>query len=272
MSKKYIYSREYKKSNTIININGVKIGEKRIVVMAGPCAVDNISYILETAKSVKKSGAKFLRGGAFKPRTSPYSFQGLGEAGLKILARARKETGLAVVSEVMDTKDVKLVEKYVDIIQVGARNMQNFQLLKSVGRSKKPILLKRGLSATLKEFLMSAEYILKEGNKNIILCERGIRTFVEYTRNTLDLNIIPALKKETHLPVIVDPSHGTGRTDLVTPMSRAAIAAGADGLIIEVHPNPEKAISDKDQTLNLKQFGQLMKEIKPVAEAVGRYL
>jgi len=270
--KKYLYSREYKKTNTIIDIKGTKIGGKKIIVIAGPCTVDNISYILETAKGIKDSGARFLRGGAFKPRTSPYSFQGLGEKGLQILAKARKETNLPVVSEVMDTKDVKLVEKYVDIIQIGARNMQNFSLLKTVGKIKKPVLLKRGLSATLKEFLMSAEYIMKEGNKNIILCERGIRTFVEYTRNTLDLSIIPVLKKETHLPVIVDPSHATGRKDLIISMSKAAIAAGADGLMIEVHPNPKKAISDKDQTLNLTQFKELMKEIKPVAEAIGRNL
>jgi 3-deoxy-7-phosphoheptulonate synthase len=269
---KCLYSRQHKKTNTIINVKGIKIGSKKIVVIAGPCAVDNISYILETAKAIKKSGAKLLRGGAFKPRTSPYSFQGAGEEGLQIIARAGEETKLPIVSEVMDTRDVELVEKYVDIIQIGARNMQNFQLLKAVGRSRKPVLLKRGLSATLNEFLMSAEYIMKEGNKNVILCERGIRTFVEYTRNTLDLNIIPALKKETHLPVIVDPSHGTGRADLVIPMSRAAIAAGADGLIIEVHPKPEKAISDKDQTLNLKQFDKLMKEIKKIAKAVGRDL
>ena len=269
---KYLYSREHKKTNTIINVSGVKIGGKNIIVMAGPCAVDILSNTIITAKAIKKSGAKLLRGGAFKPRTSPYSFQGAGEEGLQILSRAREETKLPIVSEVMDTKDIELIEKYVDVIQIGARNMQNFQLLKAVGRSKKPVLLKRGLSATLKEFLMAAEYIMKEGNKKVILCERGIRTFVEHTRNTLDLSIIPALKKETHLPIIVDPSHATGRTDLVIPMSRAAIAAGADGLLIEVHPNPEKAISDKDQTLNLKQFDQLMKEIKSVAKAVGRDL
>jgi len=272
MSEKYLYSRKSKKTGTLINVDGIKIGGKKIVVMAGPCAVENLSNTTAIAKAVRKSGATILRGGAFKPRTSPYSFQGLGEEGLQILARAREEIGLAIVSEVMDTKDVELVEKYVDVIQIGARNMQNFQLLKTVGKTKKPVLLKRGLNATLKEFLMAAEYIMKEGNHNIILCERGIRTFVKYTRNTLDLNIIPALKKETHLPVIVDPSHGTGVRELVIPMSRAAIAAGADGLIVEVHPNPEKAISDKDQTLNLKQFDQLMREIKKIAKAVGRDL
>lgn len=272
MTKKYLYSREYKKEDSIIKVKGTVIGGKNIIVIAGPCAVEDKETIIKTAKAVKKSGAGFLRGGAFKPRTSPYSFQGSGEKGLQILAKAREETGLLVVSEVMDTKDVDLVNNYIDIIQIGARNMQNFQLLKAVGKTKKPVLLKRGLSATLKEFLMAAEYIMKEGNHNVILCERGIRTFVKYSRNTLDLNIIPALKKETHLPVIVDPSHGTGRTDLVIPMARAAIAAGADGLIVEVHPNPEKAISDKDQTLNLKQFDQLMKEIKPIAKAVGKDL
>ncbi|MBW2977793.1 3-deoxy-7-phosphoheptulonate synthase [Candidatus Woesearchaeota archaeon] len=270
MPEKYLHSRKYQKTDSIIDINGIKIGGKEIVVMAGPCSVESKKVMIETAEEIKKKGAKILRGGAFKPRTSPYSFQGSGEKGLKILSEAREKTGLPIVSEVMDTKDVSLVEKYVDVIQVGARNMQNFNLLKAVGRTKKPVLLKRGLSATLKEFLMAAEYIMKEGNKNVILCERGIRTFVEYSRNTLDLNIIPALKKETHLPVIVDPSHGTGIRDFVIPMSKAAIAAGADGLIVEVHPKPAEATSDKDQTIDFDQFGQLMKEIKKVAEAVGR--
>ena len=272
MTEKYLFSRENKKEDTVIDVNGIKIGSKNIVIMAGPCSVEKKEIIFKIAEEIKKTGIKFLRAGAFKPRTSPYSFQGMGEKGLKILTEAREKTGLSIVSEVMDTKDISLVEKYVDIIQIGARNMQNFQLLKTVGKSKKPVLLKRGLSATLKEFLMSAEYIMKEGNHNVILCERGIRTFVEYTRNTLDLSIIPALRKETHLPVIVDPSHGTGVRDLVIPMSKAAIAAGADGLIVEVHSNPEKAISDKDQTLNFNQFQSLMKEIKPVAKAVGRDL
>lgn len=270
MVEKYLYSRNYKKEDSVIDINGIKIGGREIAIIAGPCSVETKEQLFETAKDIKKAGAKFLRGGAFKPRTNPYSFQGLGEEGLKYLAEAREQIGLLIVTEVMDTKDLHLVEKYADIIQIGARNMQNFALLKSAGKINRPILLKRGPSATLNEFLMSAEYILKEGNKNVILCERGIRTFVEYTRNTLDLNIIPALKRETHLPVIVDPSHGTGVKDLVIPMSRAAIAAGADGLIIEVHSNPEKAISDKDQTLDIKQFNQLMKEVRKIAEAVGR--
>jgi len=272
MKEKFLYSRKYKKENTIINLNKTKIGGKEIIVMAGPCAVENKKQIIEIAKVVKKLGAKFLRGGAFKPRTSPYSFQGLEEEGLRYLAETKQKTNLKIVTEVMDTKDVKLIEKYSDIIQIGARNMQNFSLLKAVGKSYKPVLLKRGLSATLKEFLMSAEYIMKEGNHKVILCERGIRTFCTYTRNTLDLNIIPALKKETHLPVIVDPSHAVGVRDYVIPMSKAAIAAGADGLIIEVHKNPEKSVSDKDQTLNFSQFQQLMKEIKPVAKAVGKIL
>jgi 3-deoxy-7-phosphoheptulonate synthase len=272
MAEKYLYSREHKKEGTIINVNSVKIGGKDIVVIAGPCSVEKRDVMIGIAEGIKKEGAGLLRAGAFKPRTSPYSFQGLGEEGLKILAEAGKKTGLAVISEVMDTIDVRLVEKYVDVIQVGARNMQNFNLLKAVGKTRKPVLLKRGFSATMGEFLLSAEYIMEKGNKNVVLCERGIRTFVEYTRNTLDLSIIPALKKETHLPVIVDPSHGTGRTDLIIPMSRAAIAAGADGLMIEVHPEPEKAVSDKDQTIDLKQFEQLMKEIRSIAEAVGRNL
>ena len=270
MTEKYLYSREYKKEDSVIEVNGVKIGGKKIVVMAGPCSVEKKEIMIEIAKGIKKRGAKVLRGGAFKPRTSPYAFQGLGEKGLKYLAMARDETGLVIVSEMMDTKDVSLVEKYADIIQIGARNMQNFSLLKEAGRSEKPVLLKRGMSATLKEFLMAAEYVMKEGNHNVILCERGIRTFVQYSRNTLDLNIIPALKKETHLPVIVDPSHGTGVRDFVIPMSRAAVAAGADGLIVEVHPRPEEAISDKEQTINFKQFRKLMEEVRRVAEAVGR--
>jgi len=257
-----LVSREFKKEDTIIKVGDVEIGGKNIVVIAGPCAVESREQIIETAKAVKKAGAKLLRGGAFKPRTSPYSFQGLAEA--------KKATGLPIVTEVMDTRDVAAVEKYSDILQVGARNMQNFELLKEVGKSRKPVLLKRGLSATLKEFLMSAEYIMSEGNHNVILCERGIRTFCEYSRNTLDLNVVPAIKKLSHLPILVDPSHGTGKLDLVAPMSKAAIACGADGLIIEVHPNPEKAISDGDQSLKPKEFADLMRELKPIARAVGR--
>src|SRR3989338_6090158 len=267
-----LVSREFKKENTIIKIGDIEIGGNTIVVIAGPCAVESREQIIETAKAVKSAGAKLLRGGAFKPRTSPYSFQGLEDKGLKLLAMAKKETGLPIVTEVMDTRDVPIVEKYTDILQVGARNMQNFELLKEVGKSKKPVLLKRGLSATLKEFLMSAEYIMSEGNHNVILCERGIRTFCEYSRNTLDLNIVPAIKKLSHLPVVVDPSHGTGRYDLVMPMSKASVACGADGLIVEVHPKPEEATSDGDQSLTPKNFSKLMDELKLVAKAVRRKL
>lgn len=263
-------SREFHPENTIIDVGGVKIGGEKLVVMAGPCAVENRKQIITTAKIVKKTGAEILRGGAFKPRTSPYDFQGLGEDGLKLLAEARKLTGLKIVTEAMETEDVALVARYADILQIGARNMQNFKLLKAVGKIDKPILLKRGMSATLKEFLMSAEYIMSEGNHKVILCERGIRTFVEYTRNTLDLSIVPAIKKLSHLPVIVDPSHGTGEYEFVMPMSKAAIACGADGLMIEVHPNPEEAASDGYQSLMPKRFENLMREIKPIAKAVKR--
>jgi len=263
-------SREFKRERSVVNADGVKIGGKKIVVMAGPCSVENFKGLLAIGRSVKSSGAAVLRGGAFKPRSSPYSFQGLGEEGLKYLADVKRQTGLKVVTEVMDTRDVELVERYADILQVGARNMQNFNLLKEVGLSKKPVLLKRGISATIKEFLMSAEYVLSNGNFNCILCERGIRTFEDSTRFTLDLNAIPLIKKLTHLPVIVDPSHGTGKWDLVTAMSRAAIAAGADGLIVEVHPNPEEAYSDGAQSLLPKKFDAMMKELRPVAKAVGR--
>ncbi len=267
-----LVSREFKKEDTIIKVRGVKIGGNEIIIMAGPCAIESEKQIIETAKAVKKAGAKLLRGGAFKPRTSPYSFQGMGEEGLKLMAKARKITGLPIVTEVMDTADVPLVSDYADILQIGTRNMQNFDLLRAVGKVNTPVLLKRGLAATLKEFLMAAEYIMAEGNHNIILCERGIRTFCEYTRNTLDLNIVPALKRETHLPVIVDPSHGTGRYDLVAPMSKAAIAAGADGLLVEVHPKPEEAASDGAQSLTPKNFLKLMEELKLIARAVGRRL
>ncbi len=267
-----LVSREFKKENTVIEVGNVKIGTNQIVVIAGPCAIESEKQIIETAKIVKKAGANLLRGGAFKPRTSPYSFQGMGEEGLKLMAKARKITGLPIVTEVMDTAEVPLVADYADILQIGTRNMQNFNLLRAVGKVDKPVLLKRGLSSTLKEFLMATEYIMSEGNHRVILCERGIRTFCEYVRNTLDLNIIPVLKKETHLPVIVDPSHGTGRYDLVNPMSKAAVACGADGLIIEVHPKPEEATSDGDQSLTPKSFFRLMNELKLVAKAVGRTL
>jgi 3-deoxy-7-phosphoheptulonate synthase len=265
-----LVSKEFKSEPSIIKVNGVEIGGNEIIVMAGPCAVETEEQLINTAIKVKESGAKILRGGAFKPRTDPYAFQGLGEVGLKILAKAREITGLAIVTEVMDTAEVEMVAEYSDILQIGARNMQNFKLLKKVGQTRRPVLLKRGPCATLKEFLMSAEYILAEGNFDVILCERGIRTFVEYSRNTLDLNIVPVIKQLTHLPVVVDPSHGTGRYDLVEPMSKAAIAAGADGLIIEVHINPAEAVSDADQTLKPEKFTELMNNLKPIVTAMGR--
>jgi 3-deoxy-7-phosphoheptulonate synthase len=267
-----LVSREFKKEDTIIEIGDVSIGGKQIVMMAGPCSIESKEQLLKTAKAIKKSGATILRGGAFKPRTSPYAFQGMGEEGLKIMQEVEKETGLITISEIMEASQLPLLEKYVDILQIGARNMQNFNLLKTVGRSKKPVMLKRGPSATLKEFLMSAEYIMSEGNHNVILCERGIRTFCTHTRNTLDLNIVPGLKQATHLPVIVDPSHGTGKHDFVIPLSKAAVACGADGLMIEVHPNPEEAVSDGDQSLLPNKFDDLMKEVEPIAKAVGRKL
>lgn len=269
-----LVSREFQKKDTIVKISSqLSIGNgQKIAVIAGPCSVEGKKEILEVAKTVKKSGAAALRGGAFKPRTSPYSFQGLGEEGLKYLAAARKETGLPIVTEVMDTREVALVKKYADVMQIGARNMANFNLLKEVGQTKKPILLKRGPGSTVKELLMSAEYIMSEGNKNVILCERGIRTFETATRNTLDLNAVPLIKKLTHLPIIVDPSHGTGEWDLVPAMAKAAIAAGADGLMIEVHQQPEDAMSDGAQSLKPDTFAGLMKELKLVAQAVGRKL
>lgn len=257
-----LVSREFQKESTIIKVNGTLIGNGHRVVIAGPCAVESEEQILKSAHIVKNSGAQMLRGGAFKPRTNPYTFQGLGVEGLKLLQKAKKETGLPIVTEVLEASDVELVSEYADILQIGTRNMQNYQLLKAVGRINKPVLLKRGMSATLQEFLMSAEYILSEGNHQVILCERGIRTFVEYTRNTLDLNIVPVVKKLSHLPIIVDPSHGTGRTDIIIPMSLASLAAGADGLIIEVHPDPENSVSDADQTLSPEKFEELMIKIK----------
>ncbi|HZK40504.1 MAG TPA: 3-deoxy-7-phosphoheptulonate synthase [Atribacterota bacterium] len=265
-------SREFKSFDTTVKVKDVVIGDKEVIIMAGPCVVENEKQIFETASYVKAAGAKILRGGAFKPRSSPYSFQGLGEEGLKLLAQAGEETGLAVVTEVMSVNQIELVGKYTDIFQVGARNMQNFVLLKELGKIKKPILLKRGMSASLEELLLSAEYILSQGNYEVILCERGIRTFENYTRNTLDLSAVPALKRLSHLPIIVDPSHATGRWKLVSPMSKAAIAVGADGLIIEVHPDPKSSLSDGAQTLKLDTFAQLMKEIKPIVQAIGREL
>jgi 3-deoxy-7-phosphoheptulonate synthase len=250
----------------------VVIGGKKIVVMAGPCSVEGKEMLLDTAEIVKASGATVLRGGAFKPRTSPYSFQGLGEEGLKYLAEAKKKTGLLIVTELMDVRDIKMFLKYTDIIQVGARNMQNYDLLKEIGRTKKPVLLKRGMANTIKELLMSAEYILAGGNSNVILCERGIRTFESFTRFTCDINAVPALKSLTHLPVVVDPSHATGRWGMVSSIALAAIAAGADGLIIEVHPSPEDAVSDGNQSLLPVNFEKLMAGAKRVAEAVDRTL
>ncbi|MDD5449571.1 MAG: 3-deoxy-7-phosphoheptulonate synthase [Candidatus Omnitrophica bacterium] len=266
-----LVSRDFKREDTIIDLgNGVRIGGEKVVIMAGPCSVENRELLIDIAKKVKKAGAVILRGGAFKPRTSPYSFQGLGEEGLRLLAEAKKETGLLVVTELMDIRDTALVAKYADIIQIGARNMQNFNLLKEVGQTKKPVLLKRGMSCTIKEFLMSAEYIMSEGNFNVILCERGIRTFEDFTRFTLDIGAIPAIKSQSHLPVIVDPSHAMGKWGLVPAVSKAGIAAGADGLIIEVHPNPEEALSDGAQSLYPEKFAELMIELRRVAEAIGR--
>jgi 3-deoxy-7-phosphoheptulonate synthase len=256
--------------STIVNISGVEIGGSEVVIIAGPCAVESREQLFETARSVKTGGARILRGGAFKPRSSPYSFQGLGEEGLKLLSQIRKETGLPVVTEVMDTRQVELVASYTDMIQIGSRNMQNYPLLKEAGMCRKPVLLKRGMMATIEEFLLAAEYILSQGNDQVILCERGIRTFETSTRNTLDLSAVPMLKRLTHLPVIIDPSHGTGLRWMVPSMAKAAIAAGADGLIMEVHYNPEEAICDGYQSLNLDEFAQLMTDLKKIASAVGR--
>lgn len=265
-----LVSREFKPVDSIIEANGVSIGGKKVVVMAGPCAVESYEVLLEVAQKVKAAGATVLRGGAFKPRTSPYSFQGLGEEGLRYLHDVGREVGLAVVTEAMDPRDVALVERYADIIQIGARNMQNFNLLKEVGLAKKPVLLKRGMSSTIKELLMSAEYILSNGNFNVILCERGIRTFEDYTRNTLDISSVPVVKQLSHLPIIVDPSHATGRWGLVAPVAKAAIAAGADGLLIEVHPKPEEALSDGAQSLSVDNFRNLMEQLKDLVGVVDR--
>jgi len=264
--------REFKPSQTVVRVRDVEIGGDRLPVMAGPCSVESEDQILETAKAVKEAGASILRGGAFKPRTSPYAFQGLGEEGLRLLAAARDETGLAIVTEAMKPEDVDLVAEFADMIQVGARNMQNFALLKRVGEVKKPVLLKRGISSTIQEFLMAAEYILSEGNYDVVLCERGIRTFETATRFTLDLNAVPVIKKLSHLPVIVDPSHGTGHWEYVTAMAKAGIACGADGLMIEVHMRPEIAFSDGIQSLKPAMFRQLMQEIAPFVQAAGRRL
>jgi len=263
-------SRSFKKANTEINIKGVVVGGNEVEVMAGPCSIENEDQIFEIAKIVADTGAKILRGGAFKPRTSPYSFQGLGEEGLKLIRKAADENKLLVISELMESNQIHLFDEYVDIIQIGARNMQNFPLLKAVGKSNKPVMLKRGLAAKVEDLLMSAEYILASGNPNVILCERGIRTFETYTRNTFDLSAIPVIHKRSHLPIIADPSHATGIRDKVLPMARAAVAAGADGIMVEVHNHPEKALSDGPQALLPDQFADLMKQIKLIAEVIGR--
>lgn len=266
-----LVGRSFKKEQSIIEIgDNTSIGDKKVLVMAGPCAVESKEQLMLTAKKIKESGATVLRGGAFKPRTSPYSFQGLEEEGLKLLRKAANETSLSVITEVVDPRDVELVGNYTDIFQIGARNMQNYFLLKEVGKTQKPVLLKRGLSATYNEFLMAAEYIMSEGNYNVILCERGIRTFEDYTRNTLDLVSIPVLKKLSHLPIVIDPSHGTGHWDLVAPAAKGAVAMGADGLIVEVHPEPTKAYSDGQQSLKFDKFDNLMNELKNIAFAVER--
>jgi len=265
-----LVSREYRELNTVLDINGVLIGGQDIVVMAGPCSVESREQLFTTADAVRAAGATVLRGGAFKPRTSPYSFQGMGEEGLQLLAEARERTGMPVITEVMDTETVDLVAEYADILQLGARNMQNYALLKKVGRSRRPVMLKRGLSSTVKDWLLSAEYIMAEGNPAVILCERGIRTFDNHSRFTFDLSAVPILRELTHLPIIVDPSHATGRWQSVLPMARAGIASGADGLMIEVHPNPAFAVSDGEQSLLPERFADLMAQIERVAAAVDR--
>lgn len=263
-------SKEFQNEKTIVDVDGVKVGGNKIIMIAGPCAVENQESLIEEAHFLKSIGTDFLRGGAFKPRTSPYSFRGLKEEGLKILAEAKDETGLKIVTEVMTPTDVKLVAEYADVLQIGTRNMQNYQLLDEVGKSDKPVLLKRGMSATVKEWLLSAEYILSQGNPDVILCERGIRTFETALRNTLDLSVVPLLRELTHLPVIVDPSHATGKRSLINPMSKASIAAGADGLMVEVHPCPECALSDGEESLTFQQFGNLMEELKSVVKVFGK--
>jgi 3-deoxy-7-phosphoheptulonate synthase len=265
-----LVSREVKPADSVVEVGGRPIGGERLAIIAGPCAVESEGQALTIARCVAEAGADFLRAGAFKPRTSPYSFQGLGEAGLKILARAREETGLPVVTEAVDEASMSLVEEYADAVQIGARNMQNFSLLKRAGRSRLPIFLKRGMSATLDEFLMAAEYVVSEGNTRVFLCERGVRTFGDHTRNTLDLAIVPAVKNLSHLPILVDPSHGTGRRDKVLPMSRAAVAAGADGIMVEVHHEPERALSDGPQAILPDQLAQLVRDARALARLLGR--
>ena len=273
VSKPYkLSSREFHPLDTTVKVGGITIGGKEIVVMAGPCAVESEQQLLETARAVKAAGATILRGGAFKPSTSPYQFRGLGERGLELLAQVKKEVGLPIITEVMTPSEVEMVARYSDILQIGARNMQNFNLLEAVGKTGKPVMLKRGLSATVQEWLLAAEYVLTQGNEQLILCERGIRTFETYTRNTMDISVIPIIEKVSHLPIIADPSHGTGKWYLVIPMALAAVAAGADGIMVEVHPNPDLALKDGAQSLTFANFHQLMSQLKSVAEAVGRRL
>jgi 3-deoxy-7-phosphoheptulonate synthase len=267
-----LVSREVKPEDSVVHVGAVPVGGERLTIIAGPCAVETREQMLIVARAVKEAGAHILRGGAFKPRTSPYSFQGLGEDGLKLLAEAREATGLPVVTEAVDTESLELVEKYADCIQIGARNMQNFSLLKRAGRSGKPVLLKRGMSATLEEFLMSAEYILSQGNYNVILCERGVRTFSDFSRNTLDLAVVPAVKKISHLPILVDPSHGTGRREKVAPLSRASAAVGADGIVVEVHHDPARALSDGPQSITPPMFAALVADLRQIAPVIGRRL
>jgi len=269
-SKAPLTSRDFQNDTSIVEVGNARFGAEKIVIVAGPCSVEGREQLLETARAAKRLGVSLLRGGVFKPRTSPYEFQGLGEAGLKLLAEAREETGLPVVTEVLEPQKVDLVAKYSDMLQIGTRNVQNFALLRAVGKSRTPVILKRGMMTTIDEWLQAAEYILLEGNQNVVLCERGIRTFERATRNTLDLAAVPILRKATHLPVMVDPSHATGSRELITPMAKAAIAAGADALMIETHPTPETALSDSQQQLDLTEFADLMKELDVIAKAVGR--
>jgi 3-deoxy-7-phosphoheptulonate synthase len=265
-----LVSREAKRENTVVSVGGVPIGGETLAVIAGPCAIESEAQAMETALGVRQAGAALYRGGAFKPRTSPYSFQGLGKEGLEILARVKRETGLPIVTEVLDTETAELVAEHADCLQIGARNMQNFSLLRRLGRIRKPVLLKRGMSATIEELLLSAEYLLAEGNYDVILCERGVRTFAAHTRNTLDLSAIPYVQRISHLPILVDPSHGTGKREKVIPLSRAAVAVGADGLLVEVHPHPEQALSDGPQALLPDMFAELMRQVRQLAPVVGR--
>ena len=267
-----LVSREAKPDNTVVSVGGVDVGGNGVIVVGGPCAVESLDQTRTIAEAIKRSGGQLFRGGAYKPRTSPYSFQGLGEPGLEILARVGDEFDLPIVTEAIDHESLQLVDQYADCIQIGARNMQNFALLKSAGRARKPVLLKRGMSATLEELLLSAEYIMSEGNYNVILCERGVRTFSDHTRNTLDLSVVPAIKRKSHLPILVDPSHGTGKRNKVLPMSRAAIAVGADGVLIEVHHKPEEALSDGPQAILPEAFEQLVREVEAIAQVLGRTL